>query len=160
MKEKNNTKNDIQYFYDKENAQKYYMFLSINGNAYIFGNINNKTKNKLLNEYDNNLNTYFKVIYPKLISDENKKINSLFIPEFKYEKNINMNNINSTIKNIVNVEYSTKIISNNIENIKNFITIQYDLQDNDIVLEKPIFLSGINVYLQNDNPILFCCLIE
>ena len=153
-------KSDIKYFYDEGNEQEYYMFLSTNGIAFIFGNINNKTKNKLLNKYDNNLNTYFKVIYPKLISDENKKINSLYIPEFQFEKNINMNNINSSIKNIVNVEYSTKIISNNKENIKNFKTIQYDLQDNDVVLEMPLFLSGINIYLQNEDNIVFCCIIE
>ena len=72
-----------------------------------------------------------------------------------------MNNINSSIKNIVNVEYSSKIISNYKENIKNIKTIQYDLQDNDVVLEMPLFLSGINIYLQNDdNPIVFCCIIE
>ena len=154
-------KSDIQYIYDKDNEQEYYMFLSTNGNAFIFGNINNKTKNKLKNEYDNNLNTYFNFIYPKLISDDNKKINSLYIPEFQFEKNINLNNINSSIKNVVNVEYSSKIISNNKENIKNFKTIQYDLQENDIILEMPLFLSGINIYLQNDdNPIVFCCIIE
>ena len=153
-------KTDIQYFYDKENEQEFYMFLLTNGNAYIFGNMNNQTKNKIINEYDNNLNTYFKSIYPKLNAVENKEINSLYIPEFKFEKNINMNNINSTIENIVNVEYSAYIISNNQENVKNFKIIQYDLQQNDVILEKPFFLSGINIYLQSDNPILFCCLIE
>ena len=71
-----------------------------------------------------------------------------------------MNNMNSTIENIVNVEYSANIISNNQENVKNFKIIQYDLQQNDVILEKPFFLSGINIYLQSDNPILFCCLIE
>ena len=153
-------KTDIQYFYDKENEQEFYMFLSGNGNAYIFGNMNNQTKNKIINEYDNNLNTYFKFIYPTLNAVENKEIGSLYIPEFKFEKNINMNNMNSTIENIVNVEYSANIISNNQENVKNFKIIQYDLQQNDVILEKPFFLSGINIYLQSDNPILFCCLIE
>ena len=153
-------KSDIQYFYDKENEQEFYMFLSGNGNAYIFGNMNNQTKNKIINEYDNNLNTYFKFIYPTLNAVENKEIGSLYIPEFKFEKNINMNNMNSTIENIVNVEYSANIISNNQENVKNFKIIQYDLQQNDVILEKPFFLSGINIYLQSDNPILFCCLIE
>ena len=153
-------KTDIQYFYDKENEQEFYMFLSGNGNAYIFGNMNNQTKNKIINEYDNNLNTYFKFIYPTLNAVENKEIGSLYIPEFKFDKNINMNNMNSTIENIVNVEYSANIISNNQENVKNFKIIQYDLQQNDVILEKPFFLSGINIYLQSDNPILFCCLIE
>ena len=71
-----------------------------------------------------------------------------------------MNQINSSIENIVNVEYSSKVISNNLENMNCFKCIQYDLDKNDIILEKPFFLSGINIYLQNDNPILFCCLIE
>ena len=71
-----------------------------------------------------------------------------------------MNNINSTIKNIVNVEYSSKIISNKFENVKNLKTIQYDLNENDVILDKPLFLCGINIYFQNDNPIIFCCLIE
>ena len=153
-------KNEIQYFYDKENDQEYYMLLSQNGNAYIFGNINNQTKAKLINEYDNNLYSYFKVIYSKLNNAESKEINFLYIPEFKLEKSINMNQINSTIENIVNVEYSTKIISNNFENVKNFKSLQYDLENTDFILEKPFFFSGINVYLQNDNPILFCYLIE
>ena len=153
-------KDDIQNLYDKENDQEYYMFLSSNGNAYIFGHINNQTKAKIINEYDNNLYTYFKFIYSKLNKNENKEINCLYIPEFKFEKNINMNQINSSIKNIVNVEFSSKIISNNLENVKNFKTIKYDLEKTDIILEKPFFLSGINIYLQNDNPILFCSLIE
>ena len=153
-------KNDIQYFYDKENDQEYYMFLYENGNAYIFGNINNQTRNKLINEYNNNLYTYFKFIYSKLNKTENKEINCLYIPEFKLEKNININQINSSIENIVNVEYSSKVISNNLENMNCFKCVQYDLDKNDIILEKPFFLSGINIYLQNDNPILFCCLIE
>ena len=46
------------------------------------------------------------------------------------------------------------------ENVKNFKTIKYDLEKTDVILEKPFFLSGINIYLQNDNPILFCSLIE
>ena len=153
-------KNDIQYFYDKDNAQEFYMFLSKNGNAYIIGNINNQTKNKILNEYDNNLYNFFKFIYPRLNSTENKEINCLYIPEFNFEKNINLNSISSSIENIVNVEYSAKIISNNQENVKDFKTIKYDLQKNDIILEKPFLLSGINIYLQNDNPIIFCSLIE
>ena len=153
-------KNEIQYFYDKENDQEYYMLLSPNGNAYIFGNVNNQTKAKLINEYDNNLYSYFKVIYSKLNNAESKEINCLYIPEFKLEKSFNMNQINSTIENIVNVEYSAKIVSINFENIKNFKTIQYDLENTDFILKKPFFLSGINIYLQNDNPILFCYLIE
>ena len=153
-------KNDIQYFYDKENDQEYYMFLSSNGNAYIFGNTHNHIKNKLINEYDNNLYTYFKSIYSKLINEENKQINCLYIPEFKIEKKINMSRINSNIQNMVNVEYSAKVISNNLENVKNFKNILYDLEKTDVILEKPFFLWGINFYLQNDNPILFCYLIE
>ena len=153
-------KDDIQNLYDKENDQEFYMFLSSNGNAYIFGHINNQTKAKIINEFDNNLYTYFKFIYSKLNKNENKEINCLYIPEFKFEKNININQINSSIKNIVNVEFSSKIISNNSENVKNFKTIKYDLEKTDVILEKPFFLSGINIYLQNDNPILFCSLIE
>ena len=153
-------KNDIQYLYDKENNQEYYMLLSSNGNAYIFGNIHNQMRNKLIDEYDNNLYTYFKLIYSKLNSAENKKINCLYVPEFKFEKNINMNQMNSSIENIINVEYSAEIISNNLENAKYFKNIQYDLEKTDVILEKPFFLSGINIYLQNDNPILFCYLIE
>ena len=153
-------KDDIQNLYDKENDQEFYMFLSSNGNAYIFGHINNQTKAKIINEFDNNLYTYFKFIYSKLNKNENKEINCLYIPEFKFEKNININQINSSIKNIVNVEFSSKIISNNLENVKNFKTIKYDLEKTDVILEKPFFLSGINICLQNDNPILFCSLIE
>ena len=153
-------KKEIQYMYDNETNQEYYIFLSTDGNAYILGKINNKTKNKLSNEYDNNLNSYFKDIYPKLFNEENKEINCLYIPEFCLEKNINMSNINSTIKNIVNVEYSTKIESNNHENTKCLKYIQYDKEENDVVLEKPLFIAGININLQSDNPILFCNLIE
>ena len=153
-------KKELQYFYDKENEQDYYMFLCSNGNAYIFGNINEKTKNCIFYDYEGNLNNFFKAIYPTLFNEENKELNCLYIPEFDYERNINMNNMNSTIKNIVNVEYSSKLISNKIENIKNFKTIQYDLNPNDIILDKPLFLCGINIYFQNDNPILFCSLIE
>ena len=71
-----------------------------------------------------------------------------------------MNQINSSIENIINVEYSSEVISNNLENAKYFKNIQYDLEKTDVILEKPFFLSGINIYLQNDNPILFCYLIE
>ena len=151
---------EIQYFHDREKDQGYYMFLSSNGNAYILGNINEKTKNCIFYDYEGNLNNFFKAIYPTLFNDENKGLNCLYIPEFNYEKNINMNNINSTIKNIINVEYSSKIISNKFENVKNLKTIQYDLNENDVILDKPLFLCGINIYFQNDNPIIFCCLIE
>ena len=153
-------KGNIQFFFEKETEQKYYMLISSDSNALILGNINNKTKNKIMEEYNQDLFSYFKFIYPKLTNDEMEEVKCIYLPKFNMDKNINMNNINSVINNIVNVEYSEKINSNMNDNISGLKFLYYDFDNKDVILDKPLLVVGININLQSDNPIMFCEIFE
>ena len=156
-------KTEIQHLFDKETEQKYYIVTGKDSNMILLSTMNNESQEKLNASYGNNLYSYFKDLYPKLEPFENstRETSSLLVPEFEFLKNKRVNDLNSgIINNIINADFFTDIISNKEENVKDFPCINYDLCENDIILEKPLFIAGINIDLSVDNPTLFCYLIN
>ena len=155
-------KTEIQSLFDKETHQKYYIITTKDSNMILLSSMNDESKEKLINDYGNNLYSYFKDLYPKLEPPESstRGANVLLVPEYEFLQNSRVNNINSgIIKNIINADFFTDIVTNKEENTKNFPSINYDVNENDIILEKPLFIAGINIDLSIDNPTLFCYLI-
>ena len=158
-------KTEIQSLFDKETNQKYYIITCKGSNMILLSTMNNESQEKLNKDYGNNLYLYFKDLYPKLEpienSDSEETSSSLLVPEYEFVKNTRVNNLDSEIiNNIINADFFTDIISNKEENVKEFQCINYDINENDIILEKPLFIAGINIDLSVDNPTLFCYLIN